>query len=833
VNAVTLSGYLRAAPPQHAHEVLEPIVAGDPRYLGMSGTQRLEILTVFLRNCFSLGHPHCFARWGAELEMLSVKHLGTAPDEAVCGLRLTMIWRDSFGEYGRAQALGDGIPAPALQGCSVATRARLASARAGVAIRLGDLDTAEMLGAQAVDAADQSGDAGLRGLARVCLAGALKQRGRFPEALSLYTQAEAFHQLSGDLVSMARSQLNRGLLLNRLGWVREAATILECAHRRAREIAQPQLVLRTGLGLGLVAVRRGEFDEGRRRLLQGWLEARRLRMPREQALALEFLGEALILVGRLSTARRILSLCRRIAEKMAPEGDLIAECGIREALLSLVAGDPTQAWKAADTARASAAKTGLPWEESQALRLGAIALYRLDRRAEARTALITAGSRLRAMNEQLEIRLVDRWLEFLDNEGDRDGHGEGRGEEPPTHPARASLLAERTLEANAEMAPVMAPEAAATRATGTDASPPDPAVGCGAPSCRYLAVPARIPSPHSRGRRPEGLHETWRHLGLVTRSPKLHSLLRDAEMMATSGSIVLVQGETGTGKELVARGIHSLSGRKGPLVPVNIGAVLPDLFGAELFGVEKGAYTGAGQSRLGLAVAAHGGTLFLDEIGEVGLRGQVALLRFLDSGEVRPVGSTRILHVQLGVVAATNRPLKDLVSRNRFRSDLYYRLAQGVLELPPLRDRLEDLPELVASLWTRQTRGTELPAGLLDDDALGVLRTYAWPGNVRELDHYLRRVRTSLARVGETRVTLQRLQGHLGANNGSPAKTVPSDRHPKARSPIVVKATANLPPDAAEVDRALRAAGGNRSRAARILGIHRGTLYRLIERSDG
>jgi DNA-binding NtrC family response regulator len=848
VNAVTLSGYLRAAPPQHTHEVLEPIVAGDPRYLGMSGTQRLEILTVFLRNCFSLGHPGCFARWGAELETLSMKHLGTAPDEAVCGLRLTMIWRDSFGEYSRARALGDRIPAPTLSMCSVATRAGLAFARTGVAIRLGDLDTAEMVGAQAVDVADQSGDAGLRGLARVCLATALKQRGRFPEALSLYTQAEAFHQLSGDLVGMARSQLNRGLLLNRLGWVREAATILECAHRRAREIAQPQLVLRTGLGLGLVAVRRGEFDEGRRRLLQGWLEARRLRMPREQALALEFLGEALILVGRLSTARRILALCRRTAERMAPEGDLIAECGIREALLSLVAGDPAQAWKAADTARACAAKTGLPWEESQALRLGAIALYRLDRRAEARTDLLAARSRLRAMNEQLEIRLVDRWLEFLDNEGDRDGHGDGHGEgrnegrnegrsdsrseEPPIHPAQTSLLAERTLGANVGMAPETVPEVAATRASGMDASPPARASGNGAPSSWYLAVPAKIPSRHPRGRRPEGLHETWQRLGLVTRSPRLLSLLQDAEMMAASGSIVLVQGETGTGKELVARGVHSLSGRNGPLVPVNIGAVLPDLFEAELFGVEKGAYTGAGQSRLGLAVAADSGTLFLDEIGEVGLRGQVALLRFLDSGEVRPVGSTRILHVQLGVVAATNRPLKDLVSRNRFRSDLYYRLAQGVLELPPLRDRLEDLPELVDLLWIRQAGGAKPPAGLLDDDAMGVLRAYAWPGNVRELDHYLRRVRISLARVGETRVTLQRLQGHLGASTESLAKVMPSDRHSKTRSPIVGKAPANPPPDAAEVDRALRAAAGNRSRAARILGIHRGTLYRLIERSD-
>jgi DNA-binding NtrC family response regulator/tetratricopeptide (TPR) repeat protein len=753
-------------------------------------------------------------------------HLGTAPEEAVRGLRLIMIWRDSFGEYGKAQALGDGIPARALKRCSVATRAGLASALTGVAIRLGHLDTAETLGARAVDAADQSGDAGLRGLARVCLATALKQRGRFSEALSLYTQAEAFHQLSGDLVSVARSQLNRGLLLNRLGWVREAATILECAHRRAREISQPRLVLRTGLGLGLVAVRRGEFDDARRWLLQGWLEARRLRMPREQALALEFLSEAMVLVGRLDTARRILALCRRTAERLAPEGDLIAECGIREAFLALVAGDPGPASIVADAARARAAKAGLPWEESQALRLGAVALYRLDRRPEARAALVTARSRLRAMNEQLEIRLVDCWLEFLDNNGRSDGrsegHDDGRSEEPPIHPAQRFPQAERAAGANTGVALGAAQEGAATGASGMGASPP-----------RRCAPTTKILTTRSRERGPDGLHETWRHLGLSTRSAKLQSLLRDAEMLAASGSIVLVQGETGTGKELVARGIHGLSGRRGPLVPVNIGAVLPDLFEAELFGVEKGAYTGAGQSRPGLAVAAQGGTLFLDEIGEVGLRGQVALLRFLDSGEVRLVGSTRILHVQLGVVAATNRSLKDLVSRNRFRSDLYFRLAQGVLELPPLRDRLEDLPELVESLWARQMGGTELPAGLLDDDALGILRTYAWPGNVRELDHYLRRVRISLAHAGETRVTLQRLRGNLGACAGDLATVAPRVRNAKARAAIAVKAATTAPPDAAQIDRALQMAGGNRSRAARILGIQRGTLYRLIGRMNG
>jgi DNA-binding NtrC family response regulator len=344
-------------------------------------------------------------------------------------------------------------------------------------------------------------------------------------------------------------------------------------------------------------------------------------------------------------------------------------------------------------------------------------------------------------------------------------------------------------------------------------------------------ISALTPCTRPRAGRVGRPNATWAGLGLATSSPRLQSLLRDAEILAAAGVSVLVQGETGTGKELVAQGVHTLSGRKGALVPVNTGGLLPDLFEAELFGVERGAFTGAGQSRPGLAVAANGGTLFLDEIGEVGIRGQVALLRFLDSGEVRAVGSTRIVHVQLGVVAATNRPLKELVRRNRFRSDLYYRLAHGVLELPPLRERLEDLPELVKWLWRRQVGEVALPAGLLDEDALGTLRTHAWPGNVRELDHYLRRVRISLQRAGDTKVTLRRLREHLGWSTGSPAIVATSAQPGKARSAMGPRGEPGHTPDAAEVDRALRAADGNRSRAARILGIHRGTLYRLLNQT--
>jgi two-component system response regulator HupR/HoxA len=289
-------------------------------------------------------------------------------------------------------------------------------------------------------------------------------------------------------------------------------------------------------------------------------------------------------------------------------------------------------------------------------------------------------------------------------------------------------------------------------------------------------------------------------------------MLREAEMLALADCAVLIQGETGTGKELLARGIHELSGRPGRLVPVNVGAITPDLFESELFGSEKGAYTGADHTRHGLIVEAEGGTLFLDEIGDIGPRGQVALLRFLDSGEVRPVGSHRISRVKLGVVTATNRLLRERVRHDAFRRDLYYRLAQGVVTLPPLRERLEDLPDLIQILWARHTPHTELPPGLLDNNSLVPLRAHPWPGNVRELDQFLRRLRMSSDAMGHPRVSPHRIWTLLGVGEAGRALT-------GATEPLSTE----------QIRRVLRECRGNRTQAARTLGMARSRFYRLLE----
>ncbi len=296
----------------------------------------------------------------------------------------------------------------------------------------------------------------------------------------------------------------------------------------------------------------------------------------------------------------------------------------------------------------------------------------------------------------------------------------------------------------------------------------------------------------------------------MTRSRILMTLLEEAADLARSGAGVLVQGETGTGKDLVARGMHELSGRSGRFLPFNCAACPASLVEGELFGVERGAYTGADRSRPGLVSEAVGGTLFLDEVGDLESRGQGSVLRFLDGREVRALGSTVIRKVSVGVIAATHYPLLERASQGLFRSDLYYRLAQGRLDLPPLRERREDMDLLVTRIWTRLAPDAEPPAWLMERPSMNLLQEYTWPGNVRELDHFLARIHLKL-QVGDACDTGPGLVRGLLSARGLPG-TGPQ----------------LSPPGPGEVHRALAVTVGNRSRAAALLGISRAKLYRLL-----
>jgi DNA-binding NtrC family response regulator len=305
--------------------------------------------------------------------------------------------------------------------------------------------------------------------------------------------------------------------------------------------------------------------------------------------------------------------------------------------------------------------------------------------------------------------------------------------------------------------------------------------------------------------------------GLIGRSRAMLDLYKQVALAAGADTPVMIVGESGTGKELVARAIHEYGGTtQRPFVAVNCGALAESLLESELFGHVKGAFTGAVTDRRGLFQQATGGTLFLDEIGETSPGLQVKLLRVLQEGEVRPVGGSRTVSVGARVVAATNRVLEDEVAAGRFRKDLYYRLGALVLRVPPLRDRRDDVPLLVAR-FLRNASARARREARLEDGAMEALCAHAWPGNVRELENSVERL-VIAARGG--RVTAEDVRALLRAPSPATVGTTP--------------AFAGLP-TLDELERrylvhVLEAAGGNRTRAARMLGIDRRTLYRMAAR---
>jgi formate hydrogenlyase transcriptional activator len=227
---------------------------------------------------------------------------------------------------------------------------------------------------------------------------------------------------------------------------------------------------------------------------------------------------------------------------------------------------------------------------------------------------------------------------------------------------------------------------------------------------------------------------------IVGNSPALLELLRRVDQVAATDSSVLIYGETGTGKELIARAIHNRSLRKSrPLVKVNCSAISAGLVESELFGHVKGAFTGAFERRIGRFELADGGTIFLDEVGELPLETQVKLLRVLQEREFEPVGSNRSVRVDVRIIAATNRNLQESISAGGFRSDLYYRLNVFPLEVPPLRERHSDIPQLAMFFLSRYSRNLGKRMEGISVAATESLKSYSWPGNVRELQNVIER----------------------------------------------------------------------------------------------
>jgi len=258
---------------------------------------------------------------------------------------------------------------------------------------------------------------------------------------------------------------------------------------------------------------------------------------------------------------------------------------------------------------------------------------------------------------------------------------------------------------------------------------------------------------------------------IIGQSPKMRAIFDLIQTVAPQSSRVLITGESGTGKELVARAIHENSARaQAPFITINCGAFPETLLESELFGYMKGAFTGANENRQGLFQAANGGTLFMDEIGNMTLTMQVKLYRVLQEGKVRPLGSTEEIDVDVRVIAATNKDFEKEIAEGRFREDLYYRLSVIPIQLPPLRERREDVPMLARHFLERFRKSMEKPIEGVSPEAMRRLESYDWPGNVRELENTMERaVALETGPEISLRVLPDRIAGYASGSSAGPA----------------------------------------------------------------
>ncbi len=304
---------------------------------------------------------------------------------------------------------------------------------------------------------------------------------------------------------------------------------------------------------------------------------------------------------------------------------------------------------------------------------------------------------------------------------------------------------------------------------------------------------------------------------IIGRSPEMEKLYRIVAKAANSTHPVLILGESGTGKELIARSIQFSGPFRGkPFIPVDCGSLVPTLIESELFGHVKGAFTGAQHAKDGLLTIADGGTVFLDEVGELPIDLQAKLLRAIQEKEIRPVGSTKHIPINVRILAATNRDLEEAVAQGTFRRDLYFRLNVLSLRIPSLRERRQDIPILASHFLERLSRGAEQER-TLSDDALKAMLAYDWPGNVRELENCLERACAfttgPMIHVGDLPREISQLQGSAASERGNGiAKIVPMS---ELERQTILNAIAQL--------------NGDKLQAARLLGIGKTTLYRKLK----
>ncbi len=729
----------------------------------------------------------------------------------------------------------------------------------------GDLAEAERFAAQVLETADNG---------RVRL-GARNLLGKLLLARGAWAQADQhFAEDVCDAIALAlsteelRARVNRAIALLSRGSSDEAYAMLNGVLKDGEERGEPRAVAFALSNLAVLAIERHDYAAALELLERTSLVHRRLGDRLGFARDITNVVELRLRLGLVDQAEQALRFGRQALGAGAP-ASMLTELSLAAARVHLERGRTLEAEREVRSALRTAAHASDGDKLGECHRLAArIALEDgvvARAEAEAGHALEIAASPYDRAEAQLLIAQLAR--------------AAGRGGEDPAREAIASAREagdeELTREAHVLAAEIAFGEGDADAARShLDAARAlrDEVVAALPSDLRdaYLsrrdvmrvarlerlahveddAPPLSSGSPVSSSR-PAQKKSTPRYVG---RHPAVRALLDSAQRVAPTDNTVLLLGESGTGKELVAELIHQNSARaQGPMVKVNCAALVESLLLSELFGHEKGAFTGAGARRRGRFERADGGTLFLDEIGDISPRTQVALLRVLEERTIERVGGSSPIPVDVRIVCATNRDLRTMVERGEFREDLYYRLSGIALSIPALRDRVSDLPLLAETLLDRIARERREEPKELSRDALELLARHRWPGNVRELENALRAV--SLFAVGDV-IQVSDLVEHVEALRRVPTEAVVLDARrstlppPSSAAPAADATFAEEPVTGAAyreirdgvslsdlkrnierecIARALSETGGNITRAASILGMKRPRLSQLVK----
>jgi DNA-binding NtrC family response regulator/predicted negative regulator of RcsB-dependent stress response len=626
----------------------------------------------------------------------------------------------------------------------------------------------------------------------------LIQVSHFDEAIALCSR---FLESISDSIPIVAADymMARGLAEMRLGETDGALADLE--RRLSAKANAPHRQCFANIALGNVHRLTRDFESARRHLHTAYNQAQELQFPREEALALEFLGDVYRDEGQTESARRFYARAMAIGLQIAPEGDIVMELRRRNGecfgLENRAAEAMPELQRALDMSRAQKDR----FEEGVTLRVMSEVAYRSHDLANARrfidkscALLVEIGARHEAaiaLLHSVELRLAE--VET------------GRGQSP-----RAMLLDQAWRQATEALDLFMRVD-----------------VRWWTDKCR--ATVARVSAMRSAAER--GAADAKSKLAgyapgdiIVHASTAMRDLVQLCDMFASCDDPVLVTGETGTGKEVVARRLHTHGRRAdGPLVVVNVAAIPQTMFEREFFGHTKGAFSGADRDSQGYAAQADGGTLFLDEIGDLPLEVQPKLLRLLQEGTYQAIGDPKVRRTDVRLIAATNANLRQHVAEGKFRADLYYRLQTLELDIAPLRDRPEDvLPLLRHFLSLAANRPVDL-AEYFNRRSLAQLVQHEWPGNAREIAMVAKRAHLALLAQGRVLVQVAKTDGSYLLADGPGDMPTIEEAAPAFLTPV----------EAAERTRillAIEANGGSRLLAAQSLGMGRSTLYRKLAR---